>query len=179
MIDIKDYTDLAYYYANKSNKRFLQGVELDDLYQVSMIGIWNASILYEEDRGAFSTFAHRFIEGEINNLVYKSVSRGGVRGREPRITEELISDIMTDDGQDYIDSNSYEDSCFDDISLDELLTKVSLLSNERLFLSDMIRYGDTEATALYMTQHGCTRQRANQIKKLVREKAQKYMRREI
>ena len=93
MINLEDYTDLAWHYANRSNKRTLQGIELDDLYQAALIGIWIASQSYDPSVGAFTTYAHQFIEGEINNVVYKTLTVNGHRQRVPRVAEKLSEDV--------------------------------------------------------------------------------------
>ena len=171
MIDVADHTDLAYFYANKSNKRHLQGVELDDLYQSAMIGIWIASMSYDETKGAFSTYAHQYIEGEITNLIYKVTTEGGVRQRVPRVKEELFSDII-DVELDTCDNAMYEDTCFDDKYLGDYLQGLALSPNDKTFFVNMVKYGDTEATQLYMSVNNCSRQWANKVKKTIREKAQ-------
>ena len=176
MIDIENYSDLAYFYANKSSKRHLQGVELDDLYQASMIGIWIASKTYDCNQGAFSTYAHQFIEGEINSLIYKIATVEGVKQRVPRVREELFSDI-TDLEMDDCENIRYEDSCFDDEYLIDYLQGLQLSSNDKTYFVNMVMYGDTEATALYMSVNNCSRQRAHQVKKEIREQAKRHQRR--
>ena len=172
MINIEDYTDLAHFYSNKSNKKNLQGIELDDLYQSAMIGIWTASKTYNDELGAFTTYAHQFIEGEINNLVYKISMVDGVKKRVPRIKEELVSDILDDElveGMDHYEEPYLENKYFLDY-----LGGLPLQPKDKTFFVNMVKYGDTEATKLYMSVHNCTRQRANQVKKEIREVATKY-----
>ncbi len=49
------------------------GVDEEDLYQVGMIGLLNASRNYKEDSGAkFSTYAYKYILGEISEYLRKS-----------------------------------------------------------------------------------------------------------
>ena len=170
MIILEDYVDLAYYYANKSNKRHLQGIELDDLYQVAMVGIWIASKTYDSTQGEFTTYAHKFIEGEINNLVYKIVQQDGTIRRVPRIKEELISDIS-----DVLeDSDHYDEPFLEDKYFLDYLSGLKLSPRDKAFFVNMVKYGETEATALFMSVNNCTRQRANQVKKEVREIATKH-----
>ena len=172
MINIEDYVDLAYYYANKSNKRHLQGIELDDLYQSAMIGIWTASKTYDDELGAFTTYAHQFIEGEINNLVYKITMVDGTKRRVPRIKEELVSDILDDEMADSIDY--YYESYLEDKYFIDYLSGLKLSSRDKSYFVNMVKYGDTEATALFMAVNNCTRQRANQVKKEIRIVAAKH-----
>jgi len=172
MIDIENHIDLAHFYANKSDKRHLQGVELDDLFQCAMVGLWMASKTYDDEQGAFSTYAHQFIEGEINSLVYKQAKVNGINKRVPRIQEELFSDIL-DIEMDACDNIVYEDTCFDDEYLVGYLKSLSLSSNDKTFFVNMVKYGDTEATQLYMTVNNCTRQHANKIKHTIRDQAKK------
>ena len=171
MINVEDYTDLAHYYANKSNKRHLQGIELDDLYQSAMIGIWTASMTYDSTQGEFTTYAHKFIEGEINNLVYKVVQIDGLKQRVPRIKEELVSDILDEETEGHYNETYLEDEYFIDY-----LTGLPLSSNDKTFFVNMVKYGDTEATQLYMSVNNVTRQRANQVKQVIREKAKAHKR---
>ena len=172
MINIEDYKDLAHFYSNKSNKKNLQGIELEDLYQVAMVGIWTASKTYDPTVSAFTTYAHRFIEGEINNLVYKISMVDGTKRRVPRIKEELVSDILDDemvDNMDYYYEPYLEDKYFIDY-----LSGLKLSARDKVFFVNMVKYGDTEATALFMSVNDVTRQRANQIKKEIREVATKH-----
>ena len=172
MINIEDYTDLAYYYANKSNKRHLQGIELDDLYQSAMIGIWTASKTYDDELGAFTTYAHQFIEGEINNLVYKITMVDGTKRRVPRIKEELVSDILDEEMIEGLDH--YNDPYLEDKYFIDYLSDLELSARDKVYFVNMVKYGDTEATALFMTVNNLTRQRANQVKKEIREVASNH-----
>ena len=174
MIDIEDYVDLAYYYANKSNKKNLQGIELDDLYQSAMIGIWIASKTYDDELGAFTTYAHQFIEGEINNLVYKIVQTEGSRHRVPRIKEELVSDLLDDEMSETLDH--YDEPYLEDKYFMDYLSGIPLTPREKVYFVNIVKYGDKEATALFMTVNGITKQRANQLKQKIRKVAAKHSR---
>ena len=171
MIDIENYTDLAWHHVNRSNKRNLQGVELDDLYQHAMIGIWTASLAYDSSKGSFTTYAHMFIQGEINNLVYKR--DGG--NRVPRISEVLFDDLTSD--EDCISPALYEDNVEEDEFLEAYITTLPLKDKLKEYFVNLIKFGDKEATLLYMDKHKVTRQRAHQVKKDVREITQKHLRR--
>ena len=170
MINIENYKDLAHYYANKSNKRHLQGIELDDLYQSAMIGIWIASKTYEQSQGEFTTYAHKFIEGEINNLIYKPTQIGGKKQRVPRIKEELVSDILDEE----MDANCYDDNSFEVEYFTDYLADLPLEEKDKAYFVNMVKYGDTDATQLYMAVNGVTRQRANQVKQEIREIAKQH-----
>ena len=172
MINIEDYVDLAHFYANKSNKRHLQGVELDDLYQSAMIGIWTASKTYDPEQGAFTTYAHQFIEGEINNLVYKITMIDGTKRRVPRIKEELVSDMLDDEMVDNMDH--YDDPYLENKYFMDYLSGLPLQPKDKAFFVNMVKYGDTEATSLYVSVHNCTRQYANKLKQDIREIATKH-----
>lgn len=139
----------------------MQGIELDDLYQVSMIGIWIASKSYNPDKGAFSTYAHQFILGEINELVYKITSVDGTKQRTPRIKEELLGDIVESEGV-------YEDDSFDAIYLDQYMKSLNLTVVNTAFFRRMVTCGDTDATNWYQEMTGCSRQHANKIKQEIR-----------
>ena len=173
MINLNDYTDLAHHYAHKSNKRYLQGVELEDLYQCAMIGLWTASVTYDPSRGQFTTYAHRFIEGEINSLVYKAVSIDGKRTRIPRIREELFSDLSEVDASS-CEQLLYTDDQFAADFMDEYLDKLSLPTKELTFFHDMLKHGETDATKMYMQRHDVSRQYASVVKADVRYRAKKY-----
>lgn len=167
MIDIENYTDLAYYYANKSDKRHLQGVELDDLYQCSMIGIWIASQSFDGTRGEFTTYAHKFIEGEINTLVYKVSQIDGKRVRVPRIKEELIGDMLDNE----MLTDQHLDSIFEDEYFIDFLKSLDLQEKDKAFFVNMVKYGSKDATSLYMAVNNVTRQRASQVKGHIRKVA--------
>lgn len=169
MINIEDYKDLAHHYANRSNKRTLQGIELDDLYQAALIGIWIASQSYDGSVGAFTTYAHKFIEGEINNVVYKTRTIDGRRQRVPRITETLLED----DGE-ALDEFLYHDVVEEEIALEQLLEDLMLSRNLKDYLYSMITHGEREATQIYMDIHGVTRQRAAQVRKEIRKVVAEY-----
>jgi len=170
MIDIEDYTDLAWHHVNRSNKKHLQGVEMDDLYQHAMIGIWTASLAYDNSKGSFTTYAHKYIQGEINNLIYKR--EGGER--VPRVTEPLAGDIDVDTHEAPV---LYEDNVEDDEFLDSYITTLPLKDKLKEYFVNLIKYGDKEATLLYVDKHRVTRQRAHQVKTKIREITQKHLRR--
>ena len=169
MIDVEDYADLAYYYANKSNKKHLQGIELDDLYQSAMIGIWIASKTYDDELGAFTTYAHQFIEGEINNLVYKIVQTDGDRHRVPRIKEELVSDLLDDEMAETL--YHYDAPYLEDKYSMDYLGGIPLTPREKAYFVNIVKYGDKEATVLFMSVNNVTRQRASKIKQKIRRVA--------
>lgn len=171
MIDIENYTDLAWYHANSSNKKHLQGVELDDLYQHAMIGIWTASLAYEKEKGSFTAYAYKYIQGEINTLIYKKI--GGQR--VPRVAETLIEDIDTD--EDCMSQMLYVDSVEDDEFLIKYLATLSLPSKHKKYFTDLLMHGEEEATRLYIAKHEVSRQRAYQVKQKVREVTQRHLRR--
>ena len=171
MINIEDYVDLAHFYANKSNKRHLQGVELDDLYQSAMIGIWIASKTYDDELGSFTTYAHQFIEGEINNLVYKIATVDGTKRRVPRIKEELVSDILDDEMLEGVEY--YEEPYLEDQYFINYLAGLKLSPRDKTFFVNIVKYGETEATSLFMSVNDCSRQRASQVKKEIRKVAAK------
>ena len=172
-INIEDYTDLAHFYANRSNKRNLQGIELDDLYQVAMIGIWEASLVYDSTQGKFTTFAHHYIEGEITNLIYKQVTIKNERTRLPRITEELYADISEMD-IDMSEQLLHEDDSFDADFMDVFIEGLTLTPKHMSYFYEMITHGATDATARYMEVTGVTRQRAEQVRRDIRKKASKH-----
>ena len=171
MIDVEDYVDLAWFHANHSNKKHLQGVELDDLYQHAMIGIWTASLAYDKDIGSFPAYAYKYIQGEINNLIYKKVNGK----RVPRIMETLVEDIDSD--EDCLGLNYYDDAVEDIEFINTYLSTLTLKKDHKTFFYNLLRHGDKEATRLYMDTTGVTRQRAGQVKKEIREVTQKHLRR--
>ena len=171
MINVEDYIDLAWYHSNNCNKKHLQGVEVDDLYQHAMIGIWTASLAYDEERGSFPAYAYKYIQGEINNLIYKKVNGQ----RVPRVAEMLVEDIDSD--EDCLGLNYYDDSVEDIEFLDKYLTTLPLREDYKPFFANLLKYGDEEATRLYIADRGCSRQRANQVKKKIREVTQRHLRR--
>ncbi len=173
MIDVADYTDLAWYFANNSNKRYLQGVDIDDIYQAAMIGIWQASQTYDCSVGAFTTYAHLYMTGEVNNLIYRTTKKDGKTTRTPRITETLLSDITTD--EDCIEQSTHEDDLMDREYIEKYLLTLKLRESYKTFFFNMILYGDKEATIMYMDKHKVSKQRAHQVKKVVRDIAKKHL----
>lgn len=71
MEELLDYEGLVYGIISKYPKRF----DREDLYQVGMIGLMNASKHYNESFGTkFSTFAYYYIIGEVNKYIRESSS---------------------------------------------------------------------------------------------------------
>ena len=175
MIDIEDYTSLAWYTANTSNKKHLQGVELDDLYQAALIGIWIASTKYDDSLGSFTTFAQKYMQGEISGLVYRGTTLEGKKVRVPRVAETLVGDLDSD--EDCIEQSVYEDDLEDIEFIEQYLTTLPLKEEYMTYFKDMILHGDREATRLYIESKGFSRQRAEQIRKAIRQTAQRHMER--
>ena len=175
MIDIEDHTDLAWYFANSSNKKHLQGVELEDLYQSALIGIWLASLQYDDSLGSFSNFAYKYIQGEITNLVYKQATEDGKSVRVERVAEILLGDMDSD--EDCIDQDTYEDDILDIEFIEEYLSTLPLREDYKPYFYNLITHGDREATRLYIEDKGFSRQRAYQVKKHIRDVAKRHMER--
>ena len=173
MIKVEDYTGLAWYFANNSNKKNLQGIELDDLYQSALIGIWQASQTYNPTLGAFTTYAHTYMTGEVNNLVYKTTKKDGKTTRVPRVTETLTSDIDSD--EDCLDHPTYDDNMMDIEYVEKYLSTLKLKEEHKSYFYNMIMFGDKEATIMFMTEHSVSKQYAHQDRIKVRDTAKKHL----
>lgn len=66
-IDLNNYTNIAHALVHKSERlAYVLNVEYEDLYQIAMIGIWKASMKFNEDKGVkFTTFAYAFAHYDI------------------------------------------------------------------------------------------------------------------
>lgn len=66
-IDLNDYTRLAHAVVHKSERlAYALNVEYEDLYQIAMIGIWQASVKFNESKGVqFTTFAYAFAHYDV------------------------------------------------------------------------------------------------------------------
>jgi len=164
-IDLEDYTGLAWFYAQKYNNNN-SGVELDDLYQAAMIGIWTATKTYDKESSSFTTYAKPFIDREIIDLIYKQVQIGGVRQRILRIREELLDDITEGEDNSYTD-NFYSDSTVDDICLEQFIDLLEIDQAYKKYFIDMVNNGIKQATKDFMLEYNCTRQNANRVKKRI------------
>jgi RNA polymerase sigma factor (sigma-70 family) len=67
IIDLNNYTNLAHALVHKSKRlAYALNVEYEDLYQIAMIGIWKASMKFNESKGVkFTTFAYAFAHYDI------------------------------------------------------------------------------------------------------------------
>lgn len=63
--------DISYrYYMSTGSVRYVAGVELDDMYQIGVLGLLAARDRFNPENGAkFSTYAHPFIKGYIQNYL--------------------------------------------------------------------------------------------------------------
>lgn len=179
MVDIKEWEELAWKHANTSDKKDLQGVELDDLYQCAMIGIYEASLKYDGDKGGFPQYAYWYIQKEINNMVYRRVMIDGERGRLPKIMEELYADLPEQGEADIEECEqlSYDPIDDDLIWADKYISSLPLKGIELDFFNNLINLGDKEATRIYVETTGHTRQRAYQVRDKVRDVAERHSRR--
>lgn len=80
------------------------GIEIDDLRQMCLLGLWKAVITFKEGKGAnICTYAYRVIQNEINYKLRKVRCEKNNKHLYDEIEENLtIADIISDD-HDYID----------------------------------------------------------------------------
>lgn len=158
-MDEKKWSELAWKYAKTSNKKGLSGVELDDLYQCAMIGIFLASKTYNKKKGKFSSYAHWYIIKEIHNMIYNRYS-------EPKQQEEYTEEEEWFDG--------LEDEM---VWVVDFLNSIKLKDKHKVYLYNIMTFGETAAIKMYVDEHGVTRSRAYQVRNKIREIASEYYRR--
>jgi len=168
MVRVEDHTDLAWYFTNTSNKKNIKGVEVDDIYQAALIGIWLASQSYDEEEGSFPTYCYKFVQGEINNMVYKSTTENGKPLRLPRFSEETLEDIEEE-------HDSYSDDDLLSFSfIEKYLSTLQLSEPDKIMFYDMIKYGEREAVNNYRIL-GHSKSSAYKTRDRVRRLAKRHM----
>ena len=135
----------------------------DDLMQCGRIGLWKASVQYDETKGfKFSTYACTCIKTEMFKFI-----RTELKWRNATITNSTIG---TDDGESYINniSEDIETDIINKIYVDEVI--------ERCKMKDIvgkIAYGQTAKSVA--EQHNITRQRIQQIMVKERSNVRKFI----
>lgn len=175
MINIEDWSDLAWKHANNSYDDSMIGIELEDVYQCAMLGLFEAAQNYDESKGAFSTYAPYHIRNEINKALYDH--KGGEGRRVSNVKEELYSDLPDQVALEECEQLAYEQDFSEIVYTDYFLSTVPLEGMEYQYLINMITVGDKEATRIYMETTGHVKQRASQIKNKVKETAKRHVRR--
>ncbi len=160
-MDIEKWSELAWKYAKTSNKKGLSGVELDDLYQCAMLGMFLADKTYDASKGSFQTYAHWYIIKEIHNMIYKRSSDPRIREVEVEQEEELWYDEEEDET----------------VWVASFLNTVPLREEYRQYLYNIMTFGSTIAVMMFVEETGLSRARAYQVKKEIREVAKKHYRR--
>lgn len=64
------------------------GIEYEDLKQICLYGLWKAVLTYKEDKNAFTTYAYRVIQNEVNQYLRKN---------RKHFTDQYFSSIIYDD----------------------------------------------------------------------------------
>jgi RNA polymerase sporulation-specific sigma factor len=129
--------DLAYSYVHKA-KIHISGYELEDLFQVALIGLWKACKTYDETKSEFSTYATRCIENEIRMLRRRERSKS-------KITNVVSLEGLSEDVDEGLNPDhrvprveSFEDDLVEVIDADNLgLTEEErMLLNMKQYMSD-------------------------------------------
>jgi len=160
-MDVEKWTEIAWKYAKSSNKKGLSGVEIDDLFQCAMIGMFLADKSYDESKGSFKTYAHWYIIKEIHNMIYK-------RSSEPKAQEAEI----TEEQEEWYDEDEEETAW-----VVNFLHTINLPNERKEFLYNMMAFGETFAVKEFMQTTGLSRSRTYQIRDRVKETAEKHYRR--
>lgn len=88
------------------------GVPFDDLKQIALLGLWKASLTYDEDRGSkFSTYAGRCIQNEINMHL-----RSHRRQKNEIPSDMLVETVVF----------SYEPELLENMFVDDLIERINL-----------------------------------------------------
>lgn len=158
MENVLDYEGLIYSIINKYGRRY----DLEDLYQVGMIGLMDAYKHYDSSFGTkFSSFAYYYILGEVNQYIRNSsslkVSKGLIElksrilkakeimtqrlGREPSDMEiSLYLDVSLELIQEAISATEDVESIDEDINVlkcyDDTSAELLDLKDEILKLSE-------------------------------------------
>jgi RNA polymerase sigma factor (sigma-70 family) len=81
----------VYNFAKKYAKRYIGlGVPYEDLVNTAMVGVLEACIRFNPEKGALTTFAAFYMTNELNRACYKRVSRGVVRRFTDNDSFELL-----------------------------------------------------------------------------------------
>lgn len=88
--------NIAYKIANKYKVNYIN--EYEDIKQIALIGLWIASDIWDENKGAFTTIAYTVISNNINHYL-RSVKKYGERNISiySNVSEnQTIFDILED-----------------------------------------------------------------------------------
>jgi RNA polymerase sigma factor (sigma-70 family) len=168
MIRVEDWQDLAWKHVLRYKGR-TGGLDLDDLFQMAMIGLIKASKGYNKTYGSFYAYSFPFVNGEIGDTLYRRVVTDGEVNHQYKTDYILECDIDVDDFD-----VSTEDTVEDDLFISSYLTGLPLEGEDRDFFNDILIHGDKEAVIMYMVTNKCTRQVANKNKLRIRNIAAQY-----
>lgn len=105
---VEDNMDLVYFIIHKRYPTFATN---EDIKQAGMMGLCEAANRYDESKGLFSTYARKYIIGEVHKEVVRKCNESHTIPLDTPIGEDgLLSDIiMGDDDIAYMDDNFYEE----------------------------------------------------------------------
>jgi len=177
-VDVTDYNDLAYKHINALPPYKKAGVQEDDLLQAAHLGIYLASLAYEEGKageGGFLTFCYWYIQREITSLTCKQIQVDGEKKLRSIVKERLFDDIETTKYDSYEESISFDDFKESDLFVDEFLKSLPLTGHKKDFFINMYQNDESYATKEYMTTTGHSRARAKQVKETVKALAARHL----
>ena len=114
--------NIAYKIAN--NYRINYGYEIEDVKQIALLGLWKAVLTYN-GKNAFSTYAFRVVQNEINNYLRKKRKR---EGKNISLSKEIGEKITIEDTiKDPVD---YMEKVEDNIEYEKIIKiRREILSN--------------------------------------------------
>lgn len=146
---IKENEKLIYSIINKYSYYF----DIDDLYQVSIIGLINAYKNYKANKNTkFSTYAYFYILGEVKNFIRES--------NYFKVSKDLVKlNTLIDKTSSYLEQKLQKVPTLEEISLylkidyklleeaKDITNLVESLDNDKISLYDFIGYNDKDIDA--------------------------------
>lgn len=169
--------NLIYDYLNKYNLAF------DEYYDILALGLCKAALLYEKDKGAFSTFAYYWMKHEMLSYYHKLNKKSVI----PQNMELALDGILNKDNRDGEMGEAFfknpltgyatdklqlltEDIVVGRLVIDDI--KDSLLNKNENFVVDCIIKDLTHKEIANML--GCTRENVTYYVVQIRKKLLKY-----
>jgi len=190
--NIEEWELLAKRWANRYKSRAESICDWDDLYNIALTAIWEASKEYDESKESgksdnpFATFCYWRLYNTMNNVVYKS-HQSEELGRcalIPRVLDKPFTSMgleMDSEDSTLLNPEPYEDDTIDSIYANQLFDDVRAKLNikpkgcatqenidKKLLYLDLLKaHGAEDVGPLYAKQTGATRQATYYIRDCV------------
>lgn len=140
MINVEEHLGLVHMQVKRCYESYKELQEYDDILQAGYLGLCKAANAFDETRGIkFSTYACRYISGEILNLVYRD-TKHFTRTREGymRIFSDSLNEIVSvesDTPTEKIEFLEDKGLLFEEMEIRNLIESAKLTEKQQKYIS--------------------------------------------